>query len=175
VDYDPARSGGLSLEQWGDKYLGGTVRHWVGPGEGIADMAAEAGHRALADARLAAEAIELLVMATLSTHLPQASANVQARLGLGAKFIQLDSGCSGFVDALMVADSLMDRHRYETALVIGGDTSSSYLHPRHFMLDRVRRRRGRGGPPPDAGFGLQRDRPGCAGGGNGCGALTEDS
>ena len=72
-------------------------------------------------------------MATLSTHLPQAAANVQARLGLAAKFIQLDSGCSGFVDALMVADSLMGRHPYETAPVIAGDPSSHYLHPRHFM------------------------------------------
>jgi 3-oxoacyl-[acyl-carrier-protein] synthase III len=133
VDYDPARSGGLSLEQWGHKYLGGTSRHWVAPGQGVADMAADAGHRALLDARLASETVELIVMATLSTHLPQASANVQAKLGLGAKFIQLDSGCSGFVDALMVADSLMDRHRYGTALVIAGDTSSHYLHPRHFM------------------------------------------
>lgn len=133
VDFDPVRSGGLSLEQWGHKYLGGSVRHHAASGENIADMAAEASHRALLDAQLSGEAIELIVMATVSTHLPQASANVQARLGLGGKFIQLDSGCSGFVDALMVADSLMDRHRYETALVIGGDTSSYYLHPRHFM------------------------------------------
>jgi 3-oxoacyl-[acyl-carrier-protein] synthase-3 len=133
ADYDPARSGGLSLEQWGHKYLGGTLRHWVAPGEDVADMAAEASHRALLDARVPAHAVELIVMATVSTHLPQASANVQAKLRLGAKFIQLDSGCSGFVDALMVADSLMDRHRYETALVIAGDTASYYLNPRHFM------------------------------------------
>ena len=133
VDYDPARSGGLSLEQWGNKYLGGTSRHWVAPGEDIADMAAEAGYRALIDAGLTAGTVELIVMATVSTHLPQTSAKVQAKLRLGAKFIQLDSGCSGFVDALMVADSLMNRHHYETALVIGGDTSSQYLHPRHFM------------------------------------------
>jgi len=133
VDYDPARSGGLSLEQWGQKYVGGTSRHWVAPDQDIADMAAEAGLRALLDAGPAAEAVELIVMATLSTHLPQAAASVQAKLGLGAKFIQLDSGCSGFVDALMVADSLMDRHRYQTALVIGGDAASRYLHPGHFM------------------------------------------
>ena len=88
----------------------------MAPGQDIADMAAEAAHRALLDAGRAAEAVELIVMATLSTHLPQAAANVQARLGLGAKFIQLDSGCSGFVDALMVADSLMDRQCYQTAL-----------------------------------------------------------
>ena len=40
VDYDPARCGGLSLAQWGHKYLGGTLRHWVAPGQGIADIAA---------------------------------------------------------------------------------------------------------------------------------------
>ena len=33
VDYDPARSGGLSLEQWGQKYVGGSSRHWVAPGQ----------------------------------------------------------------------------------------------------------------------------------------------
>src|SRR5262245_21380666 len=82
VDFDPVRSGGLSLEQWGHKYLGGSVRHHAASGENIADMAAEASHRALLDAQLSGEAIELIVMATVSTHLPQASANVQARLGL---------------------------------------------------------------------------------------------
>jgi 3-oxoacyl-[acyl-carrier-protein] synthase-3 len=133
VDYDPTRSGGLSLEQWGQRYLGGASRHWVAPGQGTAELAAEAGRRALVDAGLEAQAVELIVMATISTHLPQAAANVQAKLGLGAKFIQLDAGCSGFVDALMVADSLMERHRYQTALVIAGDTSSHYLHPRRFM------------------------------------------
>src|SRR5262245_13694874 len=133
VDYDPARSGGLSLEQWGQKYIGGTSRHWAAPGQGIADLAAEAGRRALFDAGLAAEAVDLIVMATLSTHLPQAAASVQAKLGVGGKYIQLDSGCSGFMDALMVADSLMGRHRYQTAPVIAGDTSSRYLHPRVFM------------------------------------------
>ena len=100
VDYDPARSGGLSLEQWGQKYIGGTSRHWVAMGQGIADLAAEAGRRALLDAGLAAEAVDLIVMATISTHLPQAAANVQAKLGVGGKYIQLDSGCSGFMDAL---------------------------------------------------------------------------
>jgi 3-oxoacyl-[acyl-carrier-protein] synthase III len=29
VDYEPARSGGLSLEQWGQSHLGGASRHWV--------------------------------------------------------------------------------------------------------------------------------------------------
>lgn len=133
VDYNPAQAGGLTLEQWGQKYLGGASRHWVAPGQGISELATEAARRALLDAGVRKEAVDLIVMATLSTHLPQAAANVQARLGLAAKFIQLDSGCSGFVDALMVADSLMDRQDYQTALVIAGDTSSYYMNPRRFM------------------------------------------
>lgn len=133
VDYDPARAGGLSLEEWGRKHVGGTSRHRVAPGEGIGELAAQAGRRALADAGVDAPGVELIVMATVSTHLPQAAADVQARLGLNAKFIQLDSACSGFVDALMVADSLMDRQGYQTALVIGGDIASHYMHPRRFM------------------------------------------
>jgi 3-oxoacyl-[acyl-carrier-protein] synthase III len=133
VDFDPARSGGLSLEQWGQKHVGGTSRHWTAPGQGIDDLAAEAGRRALLDAGLEAESVDLIVMATISTRFPQAAANVQAKLGMGGKYIQLDSGCSGFVDALMVADSLMNGRHYRTALVIAGDTSSRYLNPRSFM------------------------------------------
>ena len=134
VDYDPARCGGLSFDEWGRKYVGGASRHWAASDEGIAELAAEAAHRALIDAGVDARSVDLIVMATISTHLPQAAAHVQAKLGLGAKFIQLDSACSGFVDALMVADSLMDRRRYQTALVIAGDTSSRYMNPKGFMV-----------------------------------------
>src|SRR5439155_761574 len=65
--------------------------------------------------------------------LPQAAFTLQAKLGSKAQVIQLDSACSGFVDGLLVASGLLDTRRYETALVVGADTSTRLCDPKVFM------------------------------------------
>src|SRR5439155_1307663 len=65
--------------------------------------------------------------------LPQAALMMQANLGSKAKVIQLDSACTGFVDCLLVASSLLDTQDYETALVVGADTLTRLCDPEKFM------------------------------------------
>lgn len=58
----------------------------------------------------------------------------QTNLGSRAKSIQVDAGCSGFVDALLVAYAMMDAHGYDNALVIGADTASAVTDPQRFIV-----------------------------------------
>ncbi|HLK38856.1 MAG TPA: hypothetical protein VKU41_18975 [Polyangiaceae bacterium] len=60
----------------------------------------------------------VIVMATFANYyrLPQAAGALRANLESKAKFIQIDSPCTDFTDAIFVAPALMQAHGYETAL-----------------------------------------------------------
>jgi 3-oxoacyl-[acyl-carrier-protein] synthase-3 len=135
VDYDRAKAGGVSLDEWIRSRHGAISRHWAAPGECTSDMATVAARRALGDAGLDPGDVDVIVMATITNdyRLPQAAMMVQANLGSKAKVIQLDSACTGFVDSLLVACGLLDAHGYETALVVGADTLTRLCDPRKFM------------------------------------------
>jgi 3-oxoacyl-[acyl-carrier-protein] synthase-3 len=100
-------------------------------------MATIAAQRALANAApwLGDADVDLIVLATFTSDYrwPQAVALVQTNLGSRAKFLQLDAGCSGFVDALLITHAMMNAHSYETALVIGADTIIPVSDPQRFM------------------------------------------
>jgi len=135
VDYDRARVGGVSLDEWARSRHGAVSRHWARPDECTSDMATVAARRALGDAGLDPGDVDVIVMATITNdcRLPQAAMMVQTNLGATAKVIQLDSACTGFLDSLLVACGLLDVHRYETALVVCADTLSRLCDPRKFM------------------------------------------
>lgn len=139
-DYDRTRAGGKTLDEWARRQHGAVTRHWVDPGEeATSDLATHAAARALADAKVTAADIDLIVMATITNdyRLPQAAGQVQKNLGIRSKFVQLDSACSGFVDGLFVANSLMDTYGYKTVLVVGADTMTTCLDPERFMAMTV--------------------------------------
>lgn len=135
LDYDRAKSGGISLDEWARSRHGAVSRHWAGPAEATSDMATVAAGRALDDAGLTPRDVDVIVMATITNdyRLPQSALMVQANLGSNAKVIQLDSACTGFVDCLLVASGLLEAHAYETALVVGADTLTRLCDPRKFM------------------------------------------
>lgn len=134
TDFDRARAGS-SLDDWARRHHGGVTRHHVAPGEATSDMAIEAARRALLAAGLAAIEPDLIVMATISNdyRLPQAAGMVQAGLGSRAKFVQLDSACSGFVDAVLVAHALMMTQSLDIALVVCADALTSFNDPTKFL------------------------------------------
>ena len=135
VDFDRARVGGVALDPWVQSRHGAVSRHWAAPGECASDMATVAARRALHDARFEGRDVDLIVLATLTNdyRLPQAAFMVQAKLGSKAKVLQLDSACTGFVDGLLVASSLLDTGRFETALVMGADTATHLCDPGQFL------------------------------------------
>lgn len=121
--------------QWVDTFIGTRTRHLAidlrtgEQRESLADLAARAAWGALATAGISAEDIDLVVMGTATPDaLMPATVNVVAeRLRIdGVTTFQLQSGCSGAVQALDVAVSMLGGGRYRTALVLGGDVIAKH-------------------------------------------------
>jgi 3-oxoacyl-[acyl-carrier-protein] synthase-3 len=119
-----------TTDEWIVQRTGIRERHIAAAGELTSDMAVKAAKAALAAARLDAQAIDLIVLATSTPDntFPASAVSVQAALGItqGAAF-DLQAVCSGFVFALSTADSLLRAGGFKRALVIGSETFSRIL------------------------------------------------
>jgi 3-oxoacyl-[acyl-carrier-protein] synthase-3 len=137
-DWDAERAG-TSLHEWTMARTGVAIRHRISEGEGTSDMATRAAQRALESAGLEPEAIELIVLSTVTSdyRLPQTVNIVQQRLGTSAKCIQVETGCNGFVDGVITASALMDAVGYRTALVICTEALSTIVDPELFMFQTI--------------------------------------
>jgi 3-oxoacyl-[acyl-carrier-protein] synthase-3 len=116
--------------EWIVQRTGIRQRHVAAPGEKTSDLALNAARKALAAAKVGAEEIDLIVLATSTPDntFPATAARVQAALGMkrGAAF-DVQAVCSGFVYALATADNFVRAGQAKTALVIGAETFSRIL------------------------------------------------
>lgn len=95
------------------------------------NLAAVAGHRALAAAAATPEEIDLLIVATCSpdTVIPSTAAHVQKKMGAkNAAVFDLNAGCSGFLYSLCVATAMIRSAGYTKALVIGSERITWFLN-----------------------------------------------
>ncbi len=117
-------------DSWIRERTGIRQRHIAPEGVTTADLAEQACRRALDDAGLTAEDVDLIVVATTTPDFtfPSVGTLLQARLGAtrGAAF-DVQAVCTGFVYALSVADNMIARGQAETALVVGAETMSRIL------------------------------------------------
>jgi 3-oxoacyl-[acyl-carrier-protein] synthase-3 len=117
-------------DEWIVQRTGIHERRIASPGELTSHMATRAARAALAHARLEAQSIDLIVLATSTPDntFPASAVSVQADLGIthGAAF-DLQAVCSGFVYALATADGLLKTGAFSRALVIGSETFSRIL------------------------------------------------
>lgn len=117
-------------DEWIQQRTGIRQRHIAAAGEFTSDMAIAAARKALAQAGLAAEKLDLIVCATSTPDetFPSTATRVQAGLGLtrGAAF-DVQAVCSGFVYALSVADNFVRCGQADNVLVIGAETFSRIL------------------------------------------------
>lgn len=105
-------------------------RHIAADGETTSDLALHASTAALADADVAIEDLDMIVLATATPDetFPAAATAVQARLGMTRGFaFDVHAVCSGFVYAMAVADNFLRLGQADTALVIGAETFSRIL------------------------------------------------
>jgi len=119
-----------TTDEWIVQRTGIRERHVAAPGELTSDLALHAARAALANARIEAKSIDLIVLATSTPDqtFPATAVSVQAGLGIthGAAF-DLQAVCSGFIYALQVTDALLRGGSYRRALVIGAETFSRIL------------------------------------------------
>jgi len=117
-------------DDWIVQRTGIHERHIAAPDEWTSHMATHAARAALAHAKVDAQSIDLIVLATSTPDntFPASAVSVQAELGIthGAAF-DLQAVCSGFVFALATADSLLKSGAFSRALVIGSETFSRIL------------------------------------------------
>lgn len=94
---------------------------------GTSYMAAEAARRALADAGVAAEELDIILLGTSSPDncFPNGACEVQGAIGAHrAAAFDISAACSGFLFALSTMQAFMQAGIYKTGLVIGADCLS---------------------------------------------------
>ena len=117
-------------DDWIVARTGIRARHLAAPGQATSDMAAEAARRALTAAGLAADAVDLIIIATSTPDFvfPSTACIVQSKLGnRGAAAFDVQAVCSGFVYAMTVAEKFIRSGSHKCALVIGAETFSRIL------------------------------------------------
>lgn len=117
-------------DEWIRERTGIRQRYIAQDGEKTSDLALGAARAALADARIAAPELDMIICATTTPDesFPATATMVQARLGMtsGAAF-DVQAVCSGFIYGLSIADSLIRTGSARTILVIGAETMSRLL------------------------------------------------
>ena len=117
-------------DAWIVERTGIHARHIAGDGETTRTLAVAASHRALKAAGLDASDIDLIILATSTPDqtFPATATLVQADLGItrGAAF-DVQAVCSGFIYALVTADSMIKAGQANNVLVIGAETFSRIL------------------------------------------------
>ena len=117
-------------DQWIVQRTGIRERRIAAKDELTSDLGLRAARAALADAKMDANDIDLIVLATSTPDqtFPATAVTIQAGLGItkGAAF-DLQAVCSGFIYALSMADGLLRSGAFRRALVIGAETFSRIL------------------------------------------------
>ena len=119
-----------TTDEWIVERTGIRFRHIAGPDETTATLAADACKAALVAAGIAAQDIDLIVLATATPDqtFPASATKVQAMLGIDDCIaFDVAAVCSGFLYAVQVADSMLRSGAAARALVIGAETFSRIL------------------------------------------------
>ncbi|MHC4288968.1 MAG: beta-ketoacyl-ACP synthase III [Planctomycetota bacterium] len=114
-------------DDWITSRTGIKTRRIASEGETTATLAAEAARRALEDANMDADELELIILATITPEMvfPSTACFVQDMIGAGnAWAFDLSAACSGFVYGLSIAQQFVSSGRYQNAMVIGAETLS---------------------------------------------------
>ena len=109
----------------------GIERRYISLDENTSDLAVEASKKALSQARLSAEEIDLIIVATVTpdNFTPSTACIVQDKLGAkNAWAFDINAACTGFIYALKLGRSLIRWGEANNALIIGAETLSKALN-----------------------------------------------
>ena len=116
-------------DEWIQTRTGIRTRH-IATDETVAGMATEAAKRAVENAGITPEEIDLIIVSTVSAEqsLPCVACEVQKALGAkGAAALDVNSACSGFITGYQMAAGQIKAGLAKTALVIGSECLSNYV------------------------------------------------
>ncbi len=115
-------------DEWITARTGIKERRCSAPGESTLTMGLQAARRALDDAGMSPEELDLIVFATISPHypLPSTACLLQAELGIrDIPAFDIGAACSGFMYGMIVAGNMLQNGAYKNVLVVGSEQMSS--------------------------------------------------
>ena len=118
-------------DEWILSRTGIRERHIAPKEMPVSELCYQAGVRALEDAQIAPEEVDLVVVATITPDyaFPATACLVADRLGAkNAAAFDLEAGCTGFIYGVATASQFIASGMYKTVLVIGGETLSKVLN-----------------------------------------------
>lgn len=118
-------------DEWIVQRTGMHVRHFAADDETVVDMAAKAGQRALDNAGLSIDDIDLIIVATTSPELDFPSVGVQVLGKLGATRDQpafdVRGACTGYIYALHCARAFFSAGMHNRIMIIGAEKMSRFI------------------------------------------------
>ena len=117
-------------DAWIRRRTGIAQRHIVADDETTSDLACAAAKKALSNARVLGEAIDLIIVATTKPDntFPSTATKLQHMLGArNAVAFDVQAVCAGFVYALDIAEAMLQAGRGRRALVVGAESFSKLL------------------------------------------------
>lgn len=117
-------------DEWITTRTGIKERRIAASDEQTSDLAAKAASAALENAGLAAEDVDLIIVATVTPDMffPSTACFVQQKLGAKrAACFDISAACAGFLYAIEIAQQFITSHTYDTILVVGAEKLSSIV------------------------------------------------
>jgi 3-oxoacyl-[acyl-carrier-protein] synthase-3 len=117
--------------QWIVERTGIERRHIAAEGEGTSDLCLQAAKRALADANLTAQDIDMIIVGTVTgdRQMPSTACYVQSKLGCrNIVAFDLNAACSGFLYSVSIADQFIRTGMYKNVLVLGAEVLSRFVN-----------------------------------------------
>jgi 3-oxoacyl-[acyl-carrier-protein] synthase-3 len=110
--------------EWIVERTGIHSRRMAADGQLTTDLAFIAARKALEDAKLTADKIEMIIFATLTPDqvMPNSACYLQTKLGAGrCMAVDISAACTGFVYGLSIADQFIRTGVYQNILVVGAE------------------------------------------------------
>ena len=117
-------------DEWITSRTGIKERRIAADGQATSDLATEAAKKAMADAGVEADGLDLIIVATISpdAFFPATACYVQKNIGaVNAMCFDVSAACSGFLYAIQIARHFINTGNRTTALVIGAEKLSSMV------------------------------------------------
>ena len=119
-----------TTDEWITSRTGIKERRIAADNEYTSDLGTQAALRAMQDAGVTAEQVDLIILATITPDMlfPSTACLIQAKIGAHrAAAFDLEAACSGFIYGLEIAQQFIMSRTYDTVLVIGAEKLSTII------------------------------------------------
>ncbi len=118
-------------DQWIVERTGIERRHMAAEGQATSDLCLIASQRALKDANLNPEDIDMIIVGTVTgdRQMPSTACYLQSKLGArNVMAFDLNAACSGFIYGVSIADQFIRTGMYKNILVVGAEVLHRFVN-----------------------------------------------